>query len=70
MRAIGPAMQLGEVRAYADKAAWALTFDEDRIILAEHDREETAGVPYAAGVTLADLATVPANLIDTPASWR
>ena len=40
MKAIGPSMQLGEVRGYADQAAWALVFDEDRIVLAEHDREE------------------------------
>jgi hypothetical protein len=25
---------------YAGQAAWALVFDEDRLILAEHDREE------------------------------
>jgi hypothetical protein len=40
MKAIGPSLQLGEVRAYPDQAAWALVFDEDRIILAEHDRDE------------------------------
>ena len=40
MEAIGPAMQLGEVRAYPEQAAWALIFDEDRIIFAEHDGEE------------------------------
>jgi hypothetical protein len=40
MGAIGPAMQLGEVRAYPDQSAWALVFDEDRIIFAEHDGEE------------------------------
>ena len=40
MEAIGPAMQLGEVRAYPEQAAWALVFDEERIIFAEHDGEE------------------------------
>ena len=40
MGAIGPAMQLGEVRAYPEQAAWALVFDEDRIVFAEHDGEE------------------------------
>jgi hypothetical protein len=40
MGAIGPAMRLGEVRAYPEQDAWALVFDEDRIVFAEHDGED------------------------------
>jgi len=40
MAAIGPAMNLGEVRAYAALSAWALVLDEDRIVFAELDRDE------------------------------
>ena len=40
MGAIGPAMRLGEVRAYPEQGAWALIFDEDRIVFAERDGED------------------------------